>query len=75
MSEKIIVRQMTLDDLYDVIRIANMSFPFTGRRPSVVGPYIIGRLYYDPKFQFVALMNDKIVGFITCKREDGRKAG
>ncbi len=74
MSEKIIVRQMTLDDLYDVIRIANMSFPFTGRRPSVVGPYIIGRLYYDPKFQFVALMNGRIAGFITCKREDGRKA-
>ena len=70
----ITVRKMTLRDLYYVIRIANMSFPFTGRRPSVVGPYIVNRLYQDPEFQFVANLNDKIVGFITCRRENESKA-
>jgi len=65
---------MKLRDLKEVIRIANMSFPFTGRRPSVFGPYVIDRLYRDPHFQFVALTNGKIIGFITCKRESEKEA-
>ncbi len=68
------IRNMTLKDLPQVIRIANMSFPFTGRRPSVVGPYIIGRLHKDPDFQFVAIADGQVVGFITCLRQDSKKA-
>ena len=65
---------MKIQDLNDVIRIANMSFPFTGRRPSVIGPYVIDRLYNDPNFQFVALIGGRIVGFITCKRQNKKDA-
>ncbi len=64
MGSKVIIREIKIEDIPDIIRVANQAFLEDARRPSISGRAIVNCLSHFPNLQFIAEVNGKIVGFI-----------
>ena len=66
----IIIRTMELQDIPQLVRIANQSFIELGRLPGRFGPLAIKFLKEFPDYLFVAQARRKVVGFLFGKPPD-----
>jgi len=58
------IRLMKIDDIPDVVRVANQSFFEWARYTVKIGPKVVEKYIKFPEWQFVAEINKKIAGFV-----------
>ena len=72
MEIKVNIREIQLEDIPDVIRVANQAFLEDARRPSVSGSTLVHGLSRFPKLQLLAEVNGEVAGFILGELRDSR---
>jgi len=58
------IRKACLEDIPAIVRVSNQSFLEMARRPSIFGLGVLRRIVENPGYQFVAVHNGKVIGFL-----------
>ena len=72
MEIKVNIREIRLEDIPDIIHVANQAFLEDARRPSVSGSILVHGLSRFPKLQLLAEVNGEVAGFILGELRDSR---
>lgn len=72
MGSEVIIREIKIEDVADIIRVANQAFLEDARRPSVSGRTLVNCLSRFPKLQLLAEVDGEVVGFILGSIENDK---